>query len=67
MDAEDVLATRSTLRTTRSAGRPSSAAAASTMRAFAWWATNRSRSSARIPARASASVVASTIRRTAWR
>jgi hypothetical protein len=45
MEADDVLATRSTLRASLAWGRPSSLAADSMIREFAWWATKRSRSS----------------------
>ena len=45
IEADDVLATRSTLTTTFSAAARARAAAASMMRTLAWWATKRSMSS----------------------
>ena len=56
IEADEVLATRSRLSATRARSRPSSAAAASMIRALAWWATKRSTSSTPRPLRSSASL-----------
>ena len=67
IEAAEVLAWRSTVTTTFSAGRPSLRPMASMIRRFAWCGTSQSMSAAVMPVAARASSTTSARRLTAWR